>query len=39
MVALIENQYFLGVLCFLLIFVPIYGIQVIHSKDDNGRRH
>lgn len=37
MVALIENQYFVGLLGFLLIIPPIIGIAIIHDNHGKGR--
>jgi len=30
---LLQNQFFLGTLCFLLIIVPILGIMKVHDND------
>lgn len=31
---LLQNQFFLGTLCYLLITVPILGIIIVHKKDE-----
>jgi hypothetical protein len=33
---LLNNDIFLGTLCYLLTMVPILGIMAVHSKKDNG---